>query len=144
MRAGRGACALLLVIDMRRSSTTSRCLRTVALLATVASVSPWQLDRALAAPPCTKADAQAAETADRHTTQEVERRIANDASVAALAPQVQVSTREGVVTLQGAIARDEDRMVLASLAESAPGVRRVEDRLEVRGWHTPPSASRAR
>lgn len=129
---------------MRTWSTAGRCLRTVALLAAVASVSPWHLDRAVAAPPCTKADAQANETADRHTTREIERRIANDASVAALAPQVQVSTTEGVVTLVGAIPRDEDRMVLASLAESAPGVRRVEDRLEVRRWHTPPSASRAR
>ena len=120
------------------------CSTAVALLALVASASPWQAAPALAAPPCTKADAQADESADRRTTREIERRIANDASVAALAPQVRVTTEAGVVTIAGAIANDEDRLVLASLAESAPGVRRVEDRLEVRGWHTPPSVSRAR
>jgi hypothetical protein len=128
---------------MRNWSKTNRRVRTAVLLATVASVTPWRLHPALASPPCTKADAQVAETADNRTTQEIERRIATDESVGALASQVQVSTEQGVVTLRGAISNDEDRMVLASLAESAPGVRHVEDRLEVRRWHTPPSVSRA-
>lgn len=124
--------------------TMGSCSTAVALLALVASTSSWQAASAVAAPPCTKADAQADESVDRRTTREIERRIANDASVAALAPQVRVTTEAGVVTIAGAIANDEDRLVLASLAESAPGVRRVEDRLEVRRWRTPPSASRAR
>ena len=82
---------------------------------------------------------------DRRTTREVERRIANDEDVAPLAERVRISTSEGIVTLSGTVTRDEDRLVLASLAESAPGVRRVDDRLEIAGsWREPPSASRAR
>ena len=114
------------------------------LVATLASVAPWRIVPAVAAPPCTKAAARISETADRGITREIERRIASDESVAALAPQLHVSTEAGVVTLRGAIPNDEDRLVLASLAESAPGVRRVEDQLEVRRWPAPPSASRAR
>ena len=97
----------------------------------------------LAAPPCTKGAELMARRDDLSTTREVERRIASDETVAHLAPRVSVSTSEGVVTLHGTVSRAEDRLVLASLAESAPGVRRVEDRLEVKSWRKPPSASRA-
>lgn len=101
-------------------------------------------DVARAAQPCTKAGAHGAQLADRRTTEEIERRIASDEIVGGLAPKVHVTTSDGVVTLRGAIASDEDRTVLGSLAESAPGVRRVDDRLEVRSWPEQPSASRAR
>ncbi len=113
--------------------------------ALVTGVTWSAFDIARAAQPCTKAGAHSAQLADRRTTAEVERRIASDEDVRALAPQVRVTTSEGVVTLRGSIASDEDRMVLASLAESAPGVRHVEDRLEVRAsWPAPHSASPAR
>ncbi len=82
--------------------------------------------------PCTKAATPMAQSVDRRATEEIERRIAADDTVAPLARQVRVATAEGVVTLRGVIGADEDRLVLASLAESAPGVRRVEDRLELR------------
>jgi len=115
------------------------------VIAALASASPFSaFDVAHAAQPCTKAGAHGAELADRRTTHEVERRIASDETVGGLAPQVHVTTADGVVTLRGAIASDEDRTVLGSLAESAPGVRRVDDRLEVRSWPAQPSASRAR
>ena len=98
---------------------------------------------ALAGPSCVKSDEL--RMGDRRTTREVERRIASDEDVAPVAERVRVSTADGIVTLSGTVTSDEDRLVLASLAESAPGVRRVDDRLEVaRSWHEPPSASRAR
>lgn len=125
---------------MRTTSATS----VVIVIAALASGVPLGLDAASAGTPCARVSARVDEAADRDTTREIERRIAGDATVAPLADQVHVTTADGVVTLTGAIASDEDRMVLASLAESAPGVRHVEDRLEVRGWHAPPSASRAR
>ena len=89
-------------------------------------------DPAVAAQPCTKAGLLQGPNDDRRTTEEVLRRIAGDESVSPLARQVVVSTSEGVVTLRGPVGRAEERLVLASLAESAPGVRRVEDRLEIR------------
>ena len=95
--------------------------------------------------PCTKSDAEALRLNDRRTTHEVERRIASDESVAALAARVRVETVDGVVMLSGTVTSAEDRLELASLAESAPGVRHVEDRLEVRRpWRGPPSASPTR
>lgn len=97
-----------------------------------------------AGPPCLKGGEQVGQRDDRLTTREVERRIATDETVAHLAPRVRVSTSEGVVTLSGMVASVEDRLMLASLAESAPGVRHVEDRMEVGSWRKPPSASRAR
>jgi osmotically-inducible protein OsmY len=115
------------------------------ILATVAaSIFAATVPTAHAAEPCTKAAAHVARHDDRRTTREVERRIANDDTVARLAPRVRVSTSEGVVTLRGTVTNVEDRLLLASLAESAPGVRRVEDRLEVREpWRKPRSASQA-
>lgn len=85
-----------------------------------------------AAPPCTMIGAQMEISDDRRTTDEVERRIASDETLAPLAERIRVTTTEGVVTLQGVITSDEDRLVLASVAEGTPGVRRVEDRLQLR------------
>jgi hyperosmotically inducible protein len=131
---------------MTTNEETRRCSRIVAAFALCASVM-WgpTLRAAYAAQGCTKPAEHAAKMDDRRTTEEIERRIADDESVAPLADRVRVSTEEGVVTLRGSVTSSEDRMVIASLAESAPGVRRVDDRLEVGGsWHEPPSASPAR
>lgn len=86
----------------------------------------------VATEPCTKAATHVANSEDRRTTAEVQRRIAEDDTVSPLAHEVKVTTTEGVVTLHGVVVDDEDRVVLASLAESAPGVRRVDDRLLTR------------
>jgi len=82
--------------------------------------------------PCTKAAVQAEENADRRATDEIKRRIEAEETVSPLARAITVTTDDGIVTLRGVLIDDEDRLVLASLAESAPGVRRVEDRLELR------------
>lgn len=98
--------------------------------AALALISPFA--DAQAGEPCTRAAAQVATTAERRTTAEVERRIAADDTLSPLARSIQVTTAEGIVTLRGVVADNGDRLVLASLAESAPGVRRVDDRLEIR------------
>jgi osmotically-inducible protein OsmY len=83
-------------------------------------------------PPCPKTIELGAASADRRATEEIQRRIAADDSLSPRGRRVEVSTSEGVVTLSGVIESAEDGLVLASLAEGTPGVRRVEDRLEVR------------
>jgi osmotically-inducible protein OsmY len=82
--------------------------------------------------PCPKTIELGIASADRRATEEVQRRIAGDESVSPRGRRVEVSTSEGVVTLRGEVESAEDRLVLASLAESVPGVRSVEDRMEVR------------
>jgi hyperosmotically inducible protein len=78
---------------------------------------------------CTKDAAVAESATDRRATDEVRRRIATDDTVSVRARQVEVTTTDGVVTLRGSIDSAEDRVTIASLAESVPGVRHVEDRL---------------
>ena len=82
--------------------------------------------------PCTKAAVHDERMADRRATEEIKRRIEAEETVSPLARSITVTTDNGIVTLRGIVVDDEDRLVLASLAESAPGVRRVEDRLELR------------
>jgi osmotically-inducible protein OsmY len=80
---------------------------------------------------CTKHAAVAESAADRRATDEVRRRIATDDTVSDRARQVEVTTIDGVVTLRGSVDNEEDGTTLASLAESVPGVRHVDDRLRV-------------
>jgi osmotically-inducible protein OsmY len=82
--------------------------------------------------PCPKTVELSADSADRRATDEIRRRIEDDQSVSARARRIAVSTSDGVVTLRGEVEDAQDRMELGSLAEGVEGVRRVEDRLEVR------------
>lgn len=119
---------MLCLLFMMRRRHVGRSARTWIVLSALALASPLPVT---AGEPCTKAAAQIADSVDRRATEEIERRIASDATVSPLAQRVKVTTSEGVVTLRGVVGGDEDRLVLASLAESAPGVRRVEDQLEL-------------
>jgi len=84
------------------------------VFAALVSASPFSLlNVADAAQPCTKAAAHDAQLADRRTTDEIVRRIASDESVGGLAPQVHVTTSDGVVTLSGAIANHADLIAVA-------------------------------
>jgi len=139
---GHGHCSIESMTNVRLSRRGTGVAIVFAALVSASPFSPFNV--AQAAQPCTKAAAHDAQLADRRTTDEIVRRIASDESVGGLAPQVHVTTSDGVVTLSGAIANDEDRLVLGSLAESVPGVRSVDDRLEVQSWREQPSASRAR
>jgi len=103
-----------------------------ALVGALLVVAPWFVVVADAAPPCAMIGARMEIADDRRTTDEVERRIASDETLAPLAERIRVTTTEGVVTLRGVVTSDEDRLVLASVAEGTPGVRRVEDRLQLR------------
>ena len=116
-------------IDIKRPFVKSALVASALLFVVTPSFVPAAAD---AAPPCTKIGEQMANLDDRRTTDEVERRIASDETLAPLAERIRVTTTEGVVTLRGAVTSDEDRLVLASVAEGTPGVRRVEDRLELR------------
>ena len=89
---------------------------------------------------CTKDAVAADAAADHRATEEVRRRIATDDTVSERARQVEVETNDGVVTLRGSIDSAEDRITLASLAESVPGVRRVDDRMRVDAGAREPSS----
>jgi hypothetical protein len=120
--------------DIQREVDRAQCNR----LAPALLAAAWLLatpTRALfagATPPCTQRAAQVETADDRRTTDEIERRIAADETTAPLASRIRVSTTDGVVVLRGVVERPEDRLVLASVAEGTPGVRHVDDRLELR------------
>lgn len=103
------------------------------MLAVLSAVSAGVLATSVAAERgCTKAAAVSEPAADRRATEEVRRRIAADDTMSDQARQVEVTTSEGVVTLRGPVDSAEEGTTIASLAESVPGVRRVEDRLQLR------------
>lgn len=109
---------------------TTRMFRTCAAASLALAVTlAWP---AGAAAECPKTLALGAASADLRATEEIERRIAADESLSPAGRRVAVSTTDGVVTLRGEIESVEDGLVLASLAEGVPGVRYVEERLEVR------------
>jgi osmotically-inducible protein OsmY len=127
--------AFAAIWDMRCLDVNDRCasraLAGSTLLAALMVAWPT-VASAGATPPCTQHVAQVETADDRRTTDEIERRIAADETTAPLASRIRVSTIDGVVVLRGSVERAEDRLVLASVAEGTPGVRRVEDRLETR------------
>jgi osmotically-inducible protein OsmY len=114
---------------MMMQTTTTRTTLALALLMAVACGLP--ASSAIAGERCPTA-AVGEFAADRRATAEVRRRIAADETMSESARQVEVTTQGGVVTLRGPVETAEERTTLASLAESVPGVRRVEERLQVR------------
>jgi hypothetical protein len=86
-------------------------------------------------PPVALADAGAPGAAgeDQHDVSDAVRaRIDADPHLSALAKDVTVVTRDGVVTLLGFAESDRERAELAIQALATPGVRRVDNRVVVR------------
>jgi hypothetical protein len=86
-------------------------------------------------PPVALADAGAPGAAgeDQHDVSDAVRaRVHADPHLSALAKDVTVVTRDGVVTLLGFAESDQERAELAIQALATPGVRRVDNRVVVR------------
>ena len=77
------------------------------------------------------AEKQPENDADRTVTQQVRKAIVADDSLSTDAKNVKVITVDGVVTLRGPVANAEERNKVAAKVNGVPGVKRVDNQLEV-------------
>jgi hyperosmotically inducible protein len=68
---------------------------------------------------------------DLAITQHIRRAVVNDDHLSTNAHNVKIVTQDGVVTLRGPVASAQERQSIVTAAWSAPGVKRVQDQLEV-------------
>ncbi len=74
---------------------------------------------------------QSENRADRTVTQEVRKAIVADDSLSTDAKNVKVITVDGVVTLRGPVANEQERNRVAAKVNGIAGVKRVNNQLEV-------------
>ena len=72
------------------------------------------------------------DSSDSGITANIRRSIVADERLSLPARNVMIVTRDGNVTLIGRIQDERERQVLGELVTRVPGVRRIEDQLEVR------------
>jgi len=68
---------------------------------------------------------------DLAITQHIRRAVVNDATLSTNAHNVKIVTQDGVVTLRGPVQTAQERQSVVTAAWSAPGVKGVQDQLEV-------------
>jgi len=68
---------------------------------------------------------------DLEITRQIRREITRNDSLSTNAHNVKIVTQQGVVTLRGPVKSPEEKATIARLAQQAPGVKRVDDQLEV-------------
>ena len=74
---------------------------------------------------------QGGSEADRHVTQEIRKAVVDDASLSTNAKNVKIITKDGVVTLRGPVKTSQEKSQIASIAQRASGVKRVDNQLEI-------------
>jgi hyperosmotically inducible protein len=74
---------------------------------------------------------QSEHAADRTVTQEIRKAIVADDSLSTDAKNVKVITVDGVVTLRGPVASDQERNKVAAKVNGIASVKRVDNQLEV-------------
>src|SRR5207237_6212235 len=72
-----------------------------------------------------------ATAADRSLADLVRQQFNRYGSLAAIAPNVQVSARNGTVTLNGTVPSEQDRKMIEAMVANTPGVAAVDDQLRV-------------
>jgi osmotically-inducible protein OsmY len=65
-------------------------------------------------------------------TQQIRHSITGDKTMSLDAHNVKIVTIEGVVTLRGPVKSVEEKLSIASIAESTPGVLKVDNQLEIK------------
>jgi osmotically-inducible protein OsmY len=85
-------------------------------------------DREVAA--LTPAD-QGGSEADRTVTQRIRQGVVDSETLSVNGKNVKIITVDGVVTLRGPVASDEEKTQIATVASRVPGVKRVENQLEI-------------
>jgi len=73
---------------------------------------------------------QSGSEADRKLTQEIRKAIVADDTLSTNAKNVKVVTINGVVTLRGPVANEQEKGKVASKANGIAGVKRVDNQLE--------------
>ena len=74
---------------------------------------------------------QGGSAADRELTADIRRKIVGDNSLSTNAHNVKIVTIDGVVTLRGPVKSAAEKESVASKAQVAKGVKRVDNQLEV-------------
>ena len=69
--------------------------------------------------------------ADVALTQNIRQGVMNDDALSTDAKNVKIISKDGVVVLRGPVASQSEKDRVASIASRAPGVKKVEDQLEV-------------
>jgi len=75
---------------------------------------------------------QGGEAADVKITAAIRRAIVKDDSLSLNAHNVKIITRDGIVTLRGPVESTAERTKIAQLTEKTPGVKRVDNQLEIK------------
>jgi len=75
---------------------------------------------------------QAENEADRNITQEIRKGVVGAKSLSQTAKNVKIITKDGVVTLRGPVNSEDEKSEIATLAQNAPGVKRVDNQLEIK------------
>jgi len=74
---------------------------------------------------------QGGSEADRTITQQIRQGVVKDDALSITGKNVKIITVDGVVTLRGPVKTDKEKTVIASIAKDAPGVKRVDNQLEI-------------
>jgi len=74
---------------------------------------------------------QGGSASDRELTAAIRREIVKDDTLSTNAHNVKIVTRDSVVTLRGPVKNAAEKAAVASKAEQAKGVKRVDNQLEV-------------
>jgi hyperosmotically inducible periplasmic protein len=74
---------------------------------------------------------QGGSAADRELTAAIRKSIVDDDSLSTNAQNVKIVTIDGVVTLRGPVKSADEKAMVASKAQAAKGVKRVDNQLEV-------------
>jgi osmotically-inducible protein OsmY len=68
---------------------------------------------------------------DRTITQQIRQGVVAADALSVTAKNVKIITVDGVVTLRGPVKTAEEKSSIATIAQAAPGVKKVENQLEV-------------
>jgi osmotically-inducible protein OsmY len=74
---------------------------------------------------------QGGNESDRTITQHIRKTIVDNDNLSTNAHNVKIITRDGVVTLRGPVKNPDEKLTIASVASKAPGVKRVDNQIEV-------------
>jgi osmotically-inducible protein OsmY len=68
---------------------------------------------------------------DRTITQDIRKQVTDRDELSTNAKNIKIITVDGVVTLRGPVKSEGEKTTIAGIARKAPGVKRVDDQIEV-------------
>ena len=69
---------------------------------------------------------------DRTITQYIRKNVTSNDALSTNAHNVKIVTQDGVVTVRGPVETPQEKTAVLAVAQAAPGVKRVDDQLEVK------------